>query len=240
MTPEDLPDARPPDPGTLHVWILDVTAPWYDALADTDLASEGERARAASFTRERLARSLLARRSALRCVLARYLGGAPGSVEVVTAPGGKPILLPRAGDASPPTLAFSVGHSGDLYGVAIGTASSVGFDLERRRPVPRAEAIARRWFADPEARALEALEGEEIELEFLRLWTAKEALAKRHGAGLRLMMRGDTAELDTRAAESEGRLAWLSPRPGYHAAVASTEAVERVTVVEPRHGSWIG
>lgn len=252
-----------PGAGILDVWILDVTAPWYDALADADLVSERERARADSFTHERLARALLARRSALRCVLGRYLRRDPASVDVVTAPGGKPVLLPRtvsggrpgvvasdaptdAGSSTPHsapeergTLAFSVGHSGDLCGIAVGTSSSVGFDIERRRSVPRAEAIARRWFGVSEARLLDGLDDEAMEREFMRLWTAKEALAKRHGAGLRLMMRGGATELDTRTAESEGRLRWLSPRPGYHAAVASTAVVEHVAIIEPRDDSWI-
>lgn len=257
LSPADLPEACPPEAGTPHVWVLDITAPWYDALADSGLASERERARAAALAREDLARSLLARRTAVRYVLGRYLGCAAGSVELVTAPGGKPVLMPRASSgassggavadgraaadaSSGRTLAFSVGYSGDLCGIAIAATRSVGFDVERRRAIPRAEAIARRWFAASEAAALEGLDGEALEEEFMRLWTGKEALAKRHGAGLRLMMRGDTRELDTEAEASAGRLRWLGPRPGYHAALASTQAVERVTVVEPKDGAWIG
>lgn len=257
LSPADLADQCVPDPGALHVWIIDVTAPWYDALADSGLASEPERTRAAALTREDLARSLLARRAAVRCVLGRYLGCAADSVELVTAPGGKPVLVPRtpsgassggavaggrvtADASSGRTLAFSVGHSGDLCGIAIAAVRSVGFDVERRRAIPRADAIAQRWFAPSEAAALEGLDGEALEEGFMRLWTGKEALAKRHGAGLRLMMRGDTSELDTEAEASAGRLRWLGPRPGYHAAVASTQVVEGVTVVEPTDDSWTG
>lgn len=256
VVPAELSDPCAPEKGRLHVWILDVTAPWYDALADSGLASERERARAEALTRADLARSLLARRAALRCVLGRYLKCGPGSVEVVTAPGGKPVLLPggpsgassgdrvvagRIADAasSGRTIAFSVGHSGDLYGIVLGTATSVGFDVERRRAIPRADAIARRWFGASEAAALEGLADEALEEEFMRLWTGKEALAKRHGAGLRLMMRGDTRELDTEAEASDGRLRWLRPRPGYHAAVASSDVVRGVTVVVPDDDSWI-
>lgn len=259
VAPAELPPGRLPEDGTIHVWIFDVGAPWYRVLADAGVVSREELARAESFTQERLAQALLARRSALRFVLGRYLDRDPGSVRVVTAPGGKPVLLPRSGTGRPgekapeggtrrtradgpndgPTLAFSVGHSGDLYGIAIATASSVGFDVERRRSIPRADAIARRWFGLSEARRLQGLDGAELEHEFMRLWTAKEALAKRHGAGLRLMMRGDTSALDTEAAERERRLRWLRPRGGYHAAVASTRVVEGVTVVEPADGEWI-
>lgn len=230
-----------PEAATIHVWVVDLTAPWCDALADAGVVSDVERARAERMTRSELGRRLLARRSVMRFVLGRYLGREPGSVEVVAAPGGKPVLVPvSSSDAGvEPTLAFSVGHSADLYGVALGCCASVGFDIERRRSVPRAAAIAGRWFGDREARGLEGLDGDELQGEFMRLWTAKEALAKRHGAGLRLMMRGDVDELDTAAAEQEGRLRWLSPRPGYDLAVASSEAIEKVLLVMPEDDAWI-
>lgn len=226
-------------PGALHVWVLDVTAPWLDELADSGVASERDRTRAAALTDRAMARALLARRAALRIVLGRYLDRDPASVDVVVAPGGKPVLLPPPDPARGRTLAFSVGHSGDLYGIAVSTSASVGFDVERRRTVARAEAIARRWFGNDEARSLGDLEGDELDVAFMRLWTAKEALAKRHGAGLRLMMTGDGAELDTRAARAEGRLRSFTPRPGYHAAVASTDAVDEIVVVRPEGDSWI-
>lgn len=229
-----------PEPGAVHVWILDLTTPWCDALADTGVVSDVELARAERMTNAEHGRSLRARRSAMRFVLGRYLGREPGAVEVVAAPGGKPVLVPESGDGGVRTLAFSVGHSGDLYGVAIGRCASVGFDIERRRSVPRAAAIARRWFGDRESGGLEGLAGEDLEREFMRLWTGKEALAKRHGAGLRLMMRGDVDELDTAAAEREGRLRWISPRPGYDVAVASSEPIEKALLVMPDDDAWIG
>lgn len=225
-----------PDPRTLHVWILDVTEPWLDALADAAIVSDVERGRAERMASRELARALLARRTALRHVLGRYVGRPAEEVRVVAAPGGKPVLLPGSGL---PALAFSVGHAGDLYGVAVGTAARIGFDVEGRREVPRAEAIARRWFGDAEARVLDGLGNEAKQRAFMRLWTGKEALAKRHGAGLRLMMRGDVEELDTVAAEREGRLRWIAPRDEYLVAVASSEVVERIVVVSPEDDGWI-
>lgn len=255
MTASGVPPAGVlPEAGAIHVWILDLTAPWCDALADAGVVSDVELRRAERMTRSDLGRRLLVRRSVMRYVLGRYLEREPGSVEVVAAPGGKPVLVPASdpgapgpsgseaepGEAVESTVAFSVGHSGDLYGVVLGCCASVGFDIERRRSVPRAAAIARRWFGDREARGLEGLAGDELQGAFMRLWTAKEALAKRHGAGLRLMMRGEIDELDTAAAQQEGRLRWLSPRPGYDVAVASSEAIERVLLVMPEDDAWIG
>lgn len=223
------------DPGALHVWIFDTRAAWYDALADSGVTSTAEEARADRLATAELGRRLRARRSALRFVLGRYLGCSARNVDVVVAPGGKPVLVPET-SATP---AFSIGHSGDLFGVALSAAPSVGFDVERVRSVPRADAIASRWFGDDEARMLEGLEGDGLEQAFIRLWTGKEALAKRHGAGLRLMMRGDVDELDTGAAEREGRLRWLEPVDGYYAAVASGVPIEDVTLVAPEDDAWI-
>lgn len=225
-----------PDPGTIHVWTLDVTEPWLDALADAAIVSEVERDRAERMASRELARALLARRTVLRYVLGRYLGRPAEEMRVVAAPGGKPVLLP---DPGLPALAFSVGHADDLYGVAVGTAARIGFDVEGRREVPRAEAIARRWFGEAESRVLDGLERDARQRAFIRLWTGKEALAKRHGAGLRLMMRGDVAELDTVAAEREGRLRWIAPREEYLVAVASSDVVERIAVVAPEGDGWM-
>jgi len=229
------PPDTPPEPGTLHVWVLDLTEPWCDALADSGVVSEVERARARRMADAALGRKLLARRSAMRFVLGRYVGRAAAEVDVVAAPGGKPVLLPR----DDRTLAFSVGHSGDLYGIALGSAAAVGFDLERLRGVRWAGDIARRWFSQSEAEELEGLDGEALESAFMRLWTAKEALAKRHGAGLRLMMRGEVAELDIARAERSGHLRWLTPRPRYRVAVASSDPIQSMEVVVPEDDAWI-
>ncbi len=222
-------------PGELHVWFFDVRAEWYAALADRPIVSEVERARAERMEAEPHSRGLLARRTALRLVLARYLGCDPEMIDVVTAPGGKPVLRPGG---SAPTLAFSIAHSGDCFGIAVARAPSVGLDVERRRSVPRADRIARKWFTVAEARSLEGLEGERLDRAFMRLWTGKEALAKRHGAGLRLMMRGDVAELDVERAAADQRLVWVGAPEGYEAAVAGGTPLGRVTIVAPEDERW--
>jgi len=223
------------EPARPRVWVLDTTQRWFDDLADSGLASEEERARADAITFAPAARKLLARRSALRVLLARYLSCHPKQVRVVTAPGGKPVLVP--GHPYERSVAFSAGHSGDLYCVALGESASVGLDVEQLRSVPRARAIATRWFGAAEATALDDVPDHRVEVEFMRLWTGKEALAKRHGAGLRLM-RGDEGELDVHAELSEGRLHRFIPREGYLAAVASTEVVDTVEIIEAGEDLW--
>jgi hypothetical protein len=107
--------------------------------------------------------------------------------------------------------------------------------------VPRAIAIATRWFSDEEAVPLrtDASTGSEPEPgaapepgseAFLRLWTAKEALAKRHSAGLRLLRRGRD-ELDVAGAVASRTLVHFVPRAGYVAALASTTAIDDVRIL---------
>jgi 4'-phosphopantetheinyl transferase len=218
------------------VWLLDVTATWFVALAEAGVTSESERSRAGAAKHPEVGRRMLSRRAALRHVLGRQLGMPPQDVRIVTAPGGKPVLVP--GPARARSLAFSVAHSGDLYGIAVAPVTSLGFDVERVRAVPRARAIAERWFGSGEASALDGLDDQALTTAFLRMWTGKEALAKRHGAGLRLMRGDDVPELDLASAEGAGRLRFPPVREGYLGALASTAPIERIAVFQPESDPW--
>jgi len=90
---------------------------------------------------------------------------------------GKPLLTAPFDD-----LAVNASDSGDgpLAGLAAGTA--LGVDLERHRPRPNWQALARRWYAPDERDWLAALA--DPQTGFLRLWTLKEALLKAIGRGL--------------------------------------------------------
>lgn len=223
--------ARRPD-----VWLVDMSDPAFAAAAELDLASSTDRVRAERMVDPVQARHLLSRRATLRLVLARYVDVAPAEVRIVTAPGGKPVLIPGP--------AFSVAHSGDLFAVAVGASGSIGVDVERLRSVPRAEAIAQRWFGVSEVEALAAVPEDRRDVEFMRLWTAKEALAKRHGAGLRLM-KGTAggppdAALDVRRELESGRLTSFDPGAGYLAALAGSERIHEVNVLRAGNDLWTG
>jgi hypothetical protein len=79
-------------------------------------------------------------------------------------------------------LAVSLSHTDRLVAVAAGLSGPVGIDLEDRyaRDVT---ALARRWFTPAEL-AWMSVQPEELEA-FLHLWTAKEAVGKALGTGLR-------------------------------------------------------
>jgi 4'-phosphopantetheinyl transferase len=208
--------------------------PAFAAAAERNLTSPAERVRAERILDPIRALRLLSRRATLRLVLARYVDVAPANLRIVTAPGGKPVLIPGP--------AFSVAHSGDLFVVAVGSSGSIGVDVERLRPIPRAQSIAERWFGVSEVESLMAVSEGSRDLEFMRLWTAKESLAKRHGAGLRLM-KGTAggppvAELDVYSEIESGRLAYFHAGEGYLGALAGLERIEEVNLLRPGRGLW--
>lgn len=103
-----------------------------------------------------------------RLTLAELGGGAPQSLRFARSANGRPSC-----PALP--LAFSLSHSGGYAACAV-SARPVGVDLEEIRPLRPAllgilSEEERAWAGDDAAR-------------FARLWTAKEALLKCHGAAL--------------------------------------------------------
>ncbi|MEU6077680.1 4'-phosphopantetheinyl transferase superfamily protein [Micromonospora sp. NPDC047074] len=96
---------------------------------------------------------------------------------------GRPLVTVRGGDARA-GLAVSVSRAGGVVAVAARVGGPVGVDVERCRPLP-ALALARRWFAPAEAAWLAGRPDGGRVADFLRLWTAKEAVGKALGVGLR-------------------------------------------------------
>ncbi len=115
-------------------------------------------------------------------ILAAELGVEPGVVRLTAAPGGKPILDPRAGL---PDLRFSVAHSANRQLVAVCDASEVGVDIEQHRLRARIDGLARRAMSEAELDAWRAVaDPAERAQRFYDLWTRKEAYVKGLGTGL--------------------------------------------------------
>lgn len=123
---------------------------------------------------------------------------------------GKPRLAePRlAGD-----LRFNLSHCRSLVAVAVAREREVGIDVEAvSRTVPSAMDLARRYFSPREADALAAQRDEsQRQREFLRRWTAKEALVKATGHGLSLGL--DQFEVDVEAGRYGLMPAIVAPGP---------------------------
>jgi 4'-phosphopantetheinyl transferase len=120
------------------------------------------------------------KRGPLLQTLAAYLGVDADQVRLVEGAHGRP----RLDSVHASTLEFNWSHSGRHALMAIAHGIAPGIDIERRRPRPRALALARRFFADDEAAALATLPEADRADAFLELWTAKEALLKAHGRGI--------------------------------------------------------
>lgn len=216
------------EPSRPDVWVFDRTTSEFASLAERGPVSAQDRTRARTLRDPEARADLLSRRAALRRVLALYLSRHRDSIRIVTLPGGKPTFVPEPDDEW--RLSFSSGHSGDVFCLAVGTSTSLGVDVELERPVPRALAIAARWFSAEESDSLRIAQQARLSEEFLRLWTAKEALAKRHSAGLRLMS-GPVDELDIQQEVAKKALVHFAPGAGYVASLASTSSIDDIRLV---------
>jgi 4'-phosphopantetheinyl transferase len=172
----------PDSPGAhdVSVWRVPLKLGESDAELRADLAAE-ELERLGRLGDSEIGRRWLVSRAALREILAAELGLAPAQVRLALGPRGRPEV-----DSAqhPESLDFNLSHSGELALVATARSGRVGIDVERLRRGRDPLRIANRYFSPPEAAAIAALPEGERASEFLRYWTAKEALAKGLGGGL--------------------------------------------------------
>ena len=133
-----------------------------------------------------------------------------------SAPGQKPHFCQK-------TPCFSLSHSGDLLLCAF-SLSPLGLDMEKLRPIPRAQALARRFFHPQEQQWL----ADKGETDFFLIWTAKEAAVKWSGQGInqnfhRFSVIPALEQRQTVALAGHNLyLRWLSPQEGYLACLATT------------------
>ena len=174
----------------VHVWCADlgVSKEVLDRLLD--FLAEEEKARAARFRFDKHRNPYIAGRGILRALLGRYLGIAPQSVQFVYGHCGKP-ALPENQSA----LCFNVSHSGAYALYAFSRNREVGIDIELIRERKCLMDIARRFFAEGEVSALQALPEEQQLDAFHRCWTRKEAYLKAKGDGLSLALNQFTVSL---------------------------------------------
>jgi 4'-phosphopantetheinyl transferase len=97
---------------------------------------------------------------------------------------GKPSLAGPSINPMVDALQFNMSHSHELALCAVSLGKEVGIDVEYLRPMPEAESLAKRFFAESEYALIQALPIKEQAHAFFRLWTAKEAYLKATGQGL--------------------------------------------------------
>jgi 4'-phosphopantetheinyl transferase len=175
--------------GTVRVWVS-VVRP---QDGDAGVCSADERERAARLPSPLSAGRWLAKRAALRRVLAAAVGAEPAGLSFSQTPSGK-LLLELC-----PGVHFNLSHTGDAIAIAVADRQ-VGVDIERPdRRLVRPEGVADRLFGDPSQRlAWSELAEPHRTTELLRRWTRAEALLKATGEGVAGGLAGVEARLAAR------------------------------------------
>ena len=128
-------------------------------------------------------------RGYLRKLLSWHLQLAPQRVPLRGSVGRKPAI-----DGNP--IFFNVSHSGNLAVCAISRSRPVGIDLELLDPAPLDATLCRQVFTAQEQQALASCDAETAPRRFFEFWTAKEAMMKLTGLGVRLAPRDIELDLD--------------------------------------------
>jgi 4'-phosphopantetheinyl transferase len=170
----------------------------------------------------------VASRGRQREILAAYLSKSPADLQFEYGDLGKPRLHPSAANDR---LFFNLSNTHDLALIAVSCDRELGVDVEFIDRRSDDEAIANRFFAEGEKRALAAAPLDERRVLFFRCWTRKEAVLKELGVGLTVSL--DRIEVSSSADDCrllvidkdlgsprDWTLVDLVPAPRYAAAVA--------------------
>lgn len=170
---------RAPSAGAADVWFARIGEHATDVeLLSRTYLSANERTKLARYKSPAAAERYVVTRALVRCVLAEEIGTAPGDVPISLSETGKPIL--------PNRVHFNLSHSGDLVVLAVSREREVGVDLERRRELPRVDALIERWLTMDEREDVgrRIANGAGLPDAFLRVWSFKEARLKALGVGI--------------------------------------------------------
>ncbi|MHB9133118.1 MAG: 4'-phosphopantetheinyl transferase family protein [Armatimonadota bacterium] len=168
-------------PGEVAIWRVPLAAP-----VPRHHLNEDEQARAARFRFPRDRNRFTIARAALRDVLGRYLGMAPGDVIFSYGAHGKPGV---AG------VHFNLSHAGEIALLAVSADREVGIDVEYLPTEIDVLQVARQFFPPAEAEVLAHLPEHERKLRFYTRWTQQEAYLKALGTGLATVADLSTLEL---------------------------------------------
>lgn len=214
----------------IHVWRACLPIDRMRLQAFGASLDERERERAGRFRYARDAQRYVAAHGILRSILAPYANLPPHAIAYEYSARGKPALAQPDGRG---TIAFNMGHSGDLVLIAIGGQRAVGVDVERVREDVDLQELGSACLTGHEAEILETVPDECRRELLFRWWTRKEAYAKACGAGLGISPKEcqitppflrviSPDEIVAPARPSEHWALWdVSPLAGYVGAVAA-------------------
>jgi 4'-phosphopantetheinyl transferase len=169
--------------GEVHLWFA-FPDEWADPVliaSAHDILDAGEIARMERFHFPAHRQLFLVSHVLLRTTLSRYADLRPIAWRFVNNDHGKPLIAPEARAIG---HSFSLAHTAGLAVVALTRGRDVGVDVEQADRSVDAPALSRRFFSPEEASALKKLPAEQLQEQFPRYWTLKEAYIKALGRGL--------------------------------------------------------
>lgn len=171
--------------GSIHVWLAEpeIFKRPDQVAACRNLLGRFERECEASFRFQRHAHTYLIAHALRRLVLGVYLDVEPGTLEFTRGPFGRPGL--RRADGAP-NLRFSLSHTDGLVAFGLVLDSEIGVDVERLDRWPTIAQIADTWFSDRDWQHLNEMDEAQKAVQFVNLWTLKEAYTKAVGRGMSL------------------------------------------------------
>jgi phosphopantetheinyl transferase len=144
------------------------------AFTLSDVLDEAERAQAGRFVQREDAERYCAAHLLKRHLLGLATGLRPRDLRFDRHAGGRPYLLNRGGPD------FNISHGGDWVIAGLSWSGRIGVDVENERPPVFWQQIAEAFLTPAELTA-------STSDDFLKIWTAKEAGLKAHGAGFSIM-----------------------------------------------------
>jgi 4'-phosphopantetheinyl transferase len=165
----------------VHVWLIQTRQANAPLARVTVCLSDAERDRANRFKFDVDRERYIVSHTAMRSILARYLGCDPSEIAYAIGAHGKPELAPASRILQ---LEFNLSHSNDAALVAVAPGRAVGVDIEHIQQKLGWQEIADRFFAPGEIQKLHALPSGEQLRAFFTCWTRKEAYIKAKGGGL--------------------------------------------------------
>lgn len=180
----------------VDVYLVDPTAVTDKPLLHSylSLLSDAEQHKCERYRFEKDRHQCLVTRALVRTTLSRYCPQIePGAWRFVVVANGRPELAP--GQTELP-IRFNVSHTDGLIACAVAREHAVGVDVESFGRRGETLAIADRYFAPAEVKALRAQPIKTQRERFFSYWTLKEAYIKARGEGLAIPLRQFAFEID--------------------------------------------
>jgi 4'-phosphopantetheinyl transferase len=167
--------AQVSDPVAIDVSLVSLRVSTSTISRALELLDQRERASASTRVADARRRYVVAH-AAARVVIGECLDTDPARVSIASELGGRPVV---------DGVAFSLSHSGERAAVAIAAPhEQIGVDLERVRPRPHLDRLARRVFAPDDYENWRALPPRARPRAFAERWTEVEAALKARGTGI--------------------------------------------------------